>query len=84
MAMHQVSKLCASASCSAVLEVAKQAGKLLLQGRLEIVNLSLPVKMFEPRSYLQKLCDVWVSRPVVDCVMFGYVQSCLNCSKMAT
>ena len=29
-------------------------------GHIDLVNFSVPVKMFEPRSYLQKLADVWV------------------------
>lgn len=37
-----------------------QAGKKLLMGNIDLVNLSVPVKMFEPRSYLEKLADVWV------------------------
>ena len=35
-------------------------GKKLLSGHLNLVNVSLPVKMFEPRSYLEKLTDNWV------------------------
>lgn len=30
-------------------------------GNLDLLKVSLPVKMFEPRSYLQKLTDPWVS-----------------------
>ena len=37
-----------------------QLGKKLLSGSFDLVNISLPVKMFEPRSYLEKLADVWV------------------------
>lgn len=29
-------------------------------GNIDLVNFSVPVKMFEPRSYLEKLADVWV------------------------
>jgi hypothetical protein len=29
-------------------------------GNLNLLSLSMPVRMFEPRSYLQKLADVWV------------------------
>ena len=32
----------------------------LMTGHVNLVNQSMPVKMFEPRSYLQKLSDVWV------------------------
>lgn len=38
----------------------KQVGRQLLSGSLNLVNTSFPVEMFEPRSYLQKLSDVWV------------------------
>ena len=37
-----------------------QLGKKLLTGSFDLVSISLPVKMFEPRSYLEKLADVWV------------------------
>ena len=37
-----------------------QMGKKLLSGHLNLVNVTLPVKMFEPRSYLEKLTDNWV------------------------
>jgi hypothetical protein len=29
-------------------------------GNLNLLSVSMPVRMFEPRSYLQKLADVWV------------------------
>ncbi|KAK9824358.1 hypothetical protein WJX72_009678 [[Myrmecia] bisecta] len=45
---------------NAVMEVIKEAGKSLLTGHLDLISLSLPVKMFESRSYLEKLTDVWV------------------------
>lgn len=31
----------------------------ILKGNLNLVNSSFPVSMFEPRSYLQKLADIW-------------------------
>lgn len=34
-------------------------GRQILQGNLNLVNTSFPVRMFEPRSYLQKMADVW-------------------------
>ena len=37
-----------------------QLGRKLLSGSFDLVNISLPVRMFEPRSYLEKLADVWV------------------------
>jgi hypothetical protein len=33
---------------------------LTAAGQLDLLKVSLPVKMFEPRSYLQKLADPWV------------------------
>lgn len=42
-----------------------QAGKKLLTGNIDLVNFSVPVKMFEPRSYLQKLADVWVYPKII-------------------
>eukprot|EP00798_Chlamydomonas_sp_ICE-L_P026418 gene26418-17517_t len=35
-------------------------GRRLLSGSLNIINSPLPVAIFEPRSYLEKLADVWV------------------------
>lgn len=37
----------------------KSMGRQILQGNLNLVNTSFPVLMFEPRSYLQKLADIW-------------------------
>lgn len=37
----------------------KSMGRQILQGNLNLVNTSFPVRMFEPRSYLQKMADVW-------------------------
>ena len=45
---------------SAIMEVGKELGRKVLTGSFSLINLSVPVKMFEPRSYLQKLADVWV------------------------
>ena len=39
---------------------ARQLGRNLLLGNLNLLSLSMPVRMFESRSYLQKLTDVWV------------------------
>lgn len=44
----------------AIVEVIKSLGKNLLAGNLDLLKVSLPVRMFEPRSYLQKLADPWV------------------------
>jgi len=37
-----------------------QLGKKLLSGHLNLINVSMPVKLFEPRSYLEKMTDIWV------------------------
>jgi len=44
----------------AIVDIAKDVGRKLLTGSLNLINLSMPVRMFEDRSYLQKLADVWV------------------------
>lgn len=44
----------------AIIDIAKDLGRKLLTGSLNLINLSMPVRMFEDRSYLQKLADVWV------------------------
>jgi hypothetical protein len=38
----------------------KGMGQKLLAGNLNLINTPLPVDLFEPRSYLEKLADVWV------------------------
>lgn len=45
---------------SAIMEVVKGLGKNLLMGNLDLLKVSLPVRIFEPRSYLEKLADPWV------------------------
>jgi Oxysterol-binding protein len=42
----------------------KSMGRQLLAGNLNLVNTSFPVRMFEPRSYLEKLADAW-AQPVL-------------------
>jgi len=42
---------------SAVVDIMKSLGKKLLTGKFDLLKISLPVKIFEARSYLQKLCD---------------------------
>jgi hypothetical protein len=44
----------------AIFELIRDMGKQLLTGHINLVNMSMPVKMFESRSYLEKLSDVWV------------------------
>ena len=41
-----------------ILELMKRAGKQLLEGK-NIVGVSLPVKIFEPRSTLTRLTELW-------------------------
>lgn len=41
----------------------KSAGETLLKGR-GIVGISLPVRIFEPRSTLERVCDMWCAGPV--------------------
>ena len=54
------SKQVLARSRRAIVEVGKELGRKLLTGSFNLINLSMPVKMFESRSYLQKLADVWV------------------------
>jgi hypothetical protein len=42
------------------MDLVKEVGKKMLMGSVNLTNLSMPVKMFEARSYLQKLTDPWV------------------------
>lgn len=44
----------------AIMVWVKSMGRQILAGNLNLVNTSFPVLMFEPRSYLQKLADMWV------------------------
>lgn len=44
-----------------VADLVKQLLRQVLSGRLNLINISLPVRLFEPRSYLEKLADVWVT-----------------------
>eukprot|EP01103_Thecamoeba_quadrilineata_P019714 TRINITY_DN8109_c0_g1_i1.p1 TRINITY_DN8109_c0_g1~~TRINITY_DN8109_c0_g1_i1.p1 ORF type:complete len:366 (-),score=67.74 TRINITY_DN8109_c0_g1_i1:58-1155(-) len=46
-----------------VWDVLKQLGNNLTQGH-NIINISLPVKIFEPRSYLERLVDAWCYAPI--------------------
>ena len=41
------------------MEVIKMVGRNLLAGNLDLLKVSLPVRLNEPRSYLQKLADPW-------------------------
>ncbi|GAX74184.1 hypothetical protein CEUSTIGMA_g1633.t1 [Chlamydomonas eustigma] len=44
----------------AILEWITSMGKRLLLGNINLISTPFPVIMFEPRSYLEKLADVWV------------------------
>ena len=46
--------------------VAKSLGRKLLAGQFDLLSVSLPAALFEPRSYLQKLCDPWVFPRLLD------------------
>lgn len=39
----------------AIMEMVKEMGKKLLMGNPNLMSISMPVKLFEDRSYLQKL-----------------------------
>eukprot|EP00823_Brevimastigomonas_motovehiculus_P008100 TRINITY_DN736_c0_g1_i1.p1 TRINITY_DN736_c0_g1~~TRINITY_DN736_c0_g1_i1.p1 ORF type:complete len:445 (-),score=115.35 TRINITY_DN736_c0_g1_i1:164-1438(-) len=43
-------------------DLVSQFGSNLLQGK-SVINVSFPVKIFEPRSFLQRLTDSWVFAP---------------------
>ncbi len=60
LAYHVVVHEHAQLSRGCVRAQLKDFGKNLLMGNLNLINVSLPVKMFEPRSYLQKLADAWL------------------------
>ncbi len=42
------------------MEWTRSLGKRLLAGNVNLISTPFPVTMFEPRSYLEKLADVWV------------------------
>lgn len=46
-----------------VLDLIKSAGKTLMEGR-NIISISLPVRIFEPRSTLERLLDIWCFGPI--------------------
>lgn len=51
---------------AAIMDLVKEVGKKMLMGSVNLTNLSMPVKMFEARSYLQKLTDPWVYPEMLD------------------
>lgn len=50
----------APANRRAITKWMKGMGQKLLAGNLNLINTPFPVDIFEPRSYLEKLADVWV------------------------
>lgn len=45
------------------MDLLKRAGKTLMEGR-GIVGISLPVRIFEKRSVVERICDLWSTGPV--------------------
>jgi hypothetical protein len=46
-----------------VLDLMKSAGKTLMEGK-NVVAISLPVRIFEPRSLIERICDWWAFGPI--------------------
>ncbi|KAF5838590.1 hypothetical protein DUNSADRAFT_2574 [Dunaliella salina] len=46
-----------------IAEWLKGMGQRLFAGRVDLLSTPFPVKMFEPRSYLEKLADPWGVEP---------------------
>jgi Oxysterol-binding protein len=44
-------------------ELAKRIGKSLLSGK-SVTTISLPVRIFEPRSFLERMTDIWCFAPI--------------------
>jgi len=44
------------------MDLLQRAGKQLMEGR-GIVAISLPVRIFEKRSTIEKICDLWCTGP---------------------
>ena len=45
------------------MDLMKSAGEVLLKGK-GIVYISLPVRIFEPRSTIERVCDMWIAGPM--------------------
>ncbi len=45
------------------MELLKKAGKQLIEGK-HVVGVSLPVRIFEPRSTLDRMVDWWGTAPL--------------------
>lgn len=46
-----------------VTELLKTAGKTLMEGK-NVVGVSLPVRIFEPRSSIERMADIWSFGPI--------------------
>ena len=46
-----------------VMELVRTAGKTLMEGK-NVVGVSLPVRIFEPRSTIERICDLWSFGPI--------------------
>lgn len=45
-----------------IMEVIQKSGKTMMDGR-DIVSVSLPLQIFESRSMVEKICDLWCTGP---------------------
>lgn len=45
------------------MDLVKECGRKLVEGK-NIVSISLPVRIFEPRSTLERICDNWAYIPI--------------------
>ena len=52
-----------SAQAGILMEVLQRAGKRLMEGR-GMVAVSLPVRLFERRSAVERVCDLWCTAPI--------------------
>jgi hypothetical protein len=46
-----------------IIELVRKAGRQLMEGR-HVVGVSLPVRIFEPRSTLERMLDWWCTAPL--------------------
>jgi hypothetical protein len=46
-----------------IIELIKKAGRQLIEGK-HVVGVSLPVRIFEPRSTLERMVDWWCTAPI--------------------
>jgi len=47
-----------------VLHTLRNIGASIVRGRFDLIGYSLPVSVFEPRSYLERIADAWWSAPI--------------------